>query len=78
MRVVLDGKSVAVGMFAGAALVAGLGAVQQERAEVGRFEIEATRSGTSSATAYVLDTATGQVWSGNRAEFFNAKVGVAE
>jgi hypothetical protein len=65
-------------LLAAAAIVAALGAVQQERAEVVRFEIETTRSGTSSATAYVLDAATGQVWASQRVEFFNPKIGVAE
>ena len=78
MQLVLDGKSLAVGVFAGAALVAGLGAVQNERGEAGRFKIEAAGSGTGSVTAHVLDTATGQVWSGNRADFFKAKLGASE
>jgi hypothetical protein len=61
MRLVLDGKSVAVGVLAGAALVAGIGAAQNERPEVGRFQIAAAgKSGET--TGYVVDTATGQVW----------------
>lgn len=60
MRLSLDGKSVAVGLFAGAALVASIGAAQNDSPEVGRFQIAA--AGGPIAYAYVLDTATGKVW----------------
>jgi len=61
MRLVLDGKSVAVGLFAGAALVAGLGAVQNEQPQTGRFQVE-TAGTDNDVIAYVVDTATGRVW----------------
>lgn len=63
MRLVLDGKSAAVGVFAGAALVAGIGAARADKPEpqVGRFLVEAAGS-NAATTAYVVDTVTGQVW----------------
>jgi len=61
MRLVLDGKSVAVGLFAGAALVASLGAMQKDEPQVGRFQIAGT-GGQSGGDAYVVDTATGRIW----------------
>jgi hypothetical protein len=75
MRLDLDGKSVAVGVFSGAALVAALGAVQNGEPPVGRYRIEAAGNGRGSVDAFVLDTATGQVWRHTRAEFFNPKIG---
>ena len=66
MRLVLDGKSVTVGLFAGAALVAGLGAAElaessPDRPQVGRYQV-AAGGGPSGPDAYPIDTATGQVW----------------
>jgi len=61
MRLVLDGKSLLIGGFAGAALVASLGAMQKGEPQVGRFQIAGT-GGQSGGDAYVVDTATGRVW----------------
>ena len=61
MRLVLDGKSLLVGGFAGAALVASLGAMQNGEPQVGRFQIDAEPDGDYGTTAYVVDTATGRM-----------------
>ena len=77
---VLDTKSLAVGAFAGAALIAGLGAVQQQEPQIGRFQISAEHSGD----AFVVDTATGRVWTDRQAttnagrEFLKPKLNVPE
>ena len=73
MRLILDGKSVVVGLFAGAALVASLGAMQRDTPQVGRFQIAAGER------AYVVDTATGRVWMehippGTRGDFIGTKM----
>jgi len=62
MRVVLDGKSVLIGGFAGVALVASLGAMQRDALQAGRFQIDAEPEPSAGTNAYVLDTATGRVW----------------
>ena len=59
MRLVLDGKSVAVGVIAEVALVAGLGAAQN--ATVGRYAVAAVE-GAGSPSVYVIDTASAEVW----------------
>ena len=61
MRLILDGKSLLIGGFAAVALVASLGAMQNREPQVGRFQIAGT-GGQSGGNAYVVDTATGQVW----------------
>lgn len=61
MKFVLDGKSLAVGLFAGAAIAAGIGAVQLEEPQVGRFQTSVGGS-EGKVYAYVVDTATGKVW----------------
>lgn len=77
MQFTLDGKSLAVGMFAGVAFVAGLGAMQSQDTEIGRFQITSARATNTRAEAFVVDTATGQVWSSGRStnEFFDKKLG---
>ena len=75
MRLSFDGKSVVVGLFAGAALVAGFGAAQNGQPPVGRFEVEAVTTGTGSYHAYVVDTATGQVWEYGNQRFGLSKLG---
>jgi hypothetical protein len=77
MQFTLDGKSLAVGTFAGAALVAGLGAMQSQDSEVRPFQITSARSGNTSAEAFIVDTATGQAWSSSRSsrEFYAKKLG---
>lgn len=70
-------KSLLLGLFAGAAGVAALAAGYPggpEPAVAGRYEVEATGNGTGVATAYVIDTATGQVWISNDAEFAKPKL----
>ena len=76
MRLSLDGKSLAVGVFAGVAFVAAFGAMQNTGPEAGRFQMEAAGD-QRDTTAYVLDTATGQVWreSGSNADFLRPKPG---
>ena len=60
MRLSLDGKSLAVGLFAGAASVAAFGAAQNS--SVGRFAIAATRGEGPDSQVYVIDTTTAEVW----------------
>lgn len=111
MRLSLDGKSLVIGSLAGAALVAGVGAMQPdgrsgirgpkpegvelpgapadgfgrqpEEAQptargagaAGRFQIEAVTSGTGTYHAYLIDTATGQVWEYGSQRFALPKLG---
>lgn len=76
MRLSFDGKSVAVGVFAGAALVAGFGAAQNDSPQVGRYQVAAAGNG---GIGYVVDTATGQVWKEyTSAGFSDAKVGAGK
>lgn len=60
MRLVLDGKSLLIGVFAGAALVAGMGAMQN--VQVGRYAIAAGRGPTGGPSVYVIDTQSAEVW----------------
>ena len=85
MRFGVHGRSLALGLVLGGAAVAGLGAAQAERdPAAGRFELVV--EGEGNVFAYVLDTATGQVWkestSGNMLirndSFAKAKLGAAE
>jgi len=57
MRLTIDGKSVAVGVFAGVAFVSGLGASQDDSLKAGRYGIAASEQGVFS-----IDTATREVW----------------
>lgn len=77
-----DGRSFAIGAFAGAVCVAAFGAAQTPTPEVGRFQISAARAGSTNSDAYVVDTVTGQVWSndsGHREKaFYVPKLGASE
>ncbi len=75
MRLSLDGRSLAIGVFAGAAAVAGFGAAQAEKPEAGRFQVAATVGPGGVPFAYVADTATGQVWREDGVGFADDKSG---
>ncbi len=83
MRLAVDGKSLLIGTFAGAALVASLGALQKGEPAAGRYQVAAAGM-TGETTAYVVDTATGEVWRENPStlkhavEFLKPKLGPAE
>lgn len=70
----LDVKSLVIGLLLGLLVAVGLGAAQaiqpDVRPIVDRFEIEAGETGR----AYVLDTATGQVWEIGNADFHKPKL----
>ena len=74
MKRMLDLKSVAAGLLLGLLLAVGIGATQAipdgTRPIVDRFQIEAGDGGA----VYVLDTATGQVWSVGQAGFAGPKL----
>ena len=74
MKPRLDVKSVALGLLLGLLLAVGIGATQAlpdgTRPIVERFQIEAGDGGVG----YVLDTATGQVWSAGQAGFAGPKL----
>ena len=74
MKRVLDLKSLAVGLLLGLLLAIGIGAAQgipdRTRPLVDRFQIESGDGGA----VYVLDTATGQVWSAGQAGFAGPKL----
>src|SRR5687768_8761288 len=55
MRLVLDSKSLLVGAFAGAALVAGIGAADNGGGEVGRYQIAASAQ-PGARQVYLIDT----------------------
>jgi hypothetical protein len=77
MRLTLDGKSLLVGAFGGAALVASVAAGVPDIPQgpvVGRFRVEAAGSGTGSVTGYLVDTVTGQVWASHHDSFYDAKI----
>ena len=84
MQLSLDGKSLALGLFAGAALVAGIGAAQNDPPQPGRFQIAAAGSDADRYRAYLVDTVTGEVWGepqeyqkDQHAAFFKPKAGLA-
>ena len=74
MKRVLDLKSLAIGLVLGLLLAVGIGATQPiqdgTRPIVDRFQIEAGDGGA----VYVLDTATGQVWSVGQTGFAGPKL----
>ena len=70
MRLSREWRFAAVGVFAGAALVAGLGAEEPTAKtdgppQVGRFQVATSASDGGRFAAFVVDTATGQVWTMN-------------
>lgn len=73
MQRVIEWRSLLLGISLGILLVVGVGAVQQDRSEVGRFDIEA-----DGAHAYVIDTATGQIWKQGGTSFYEPKIRHAE
>lgn len=76
MQFQLDSKSMLAGTIAGAGLIAALGAVQQPQPSFGRFMIES--SGAGNSRAYVLDSATGQVWESTSLGFHSSKLDAKE
>lgn len=74
MQRMLDLKSVVVGLLLGLLVAVGIGAAQEipvgARPIVNRFQIEAGDGGA----VYVLDTASGQVWSAGQAGFAGPKL----
>ena len=56
-----NSKNLVVGLMLGVIITASLGATLNHDQEIGRYQISAG----DSSDAYVLDTATGQVWSRN-------------
>jgi len=73
MKTNLSLKSFAVGLLAGGLLFTAFGATTTPQSgQLGRFQISAAGTGV----AYVVDTATGQVWSNtiNSGEFPLSKV----
>jgi hypothetical protein len=74
MRPALEVRSLIIGLLLGMLVVIGIGAAQAipdgVRPVVDRFQIEAGDGGA----VYVLDTATGQVWTVGQAGFASPKL----
>ena len=69
MRVEVHGKSLLLGLALGAAIVGGIAAKSPDpRLPAGRFEMH-TVVNDKGIAAYVLDTATGQVWNSQNSSF---------
>jgi hypothetical protein len=74
MRHTWDSKSLLAGLLLGLLVAIGLGAAQAIppgiRPAVDRFEIETGDGGR----AYILDTATGQLWQAGQPDFLSPKL----
>lgn len=66
-------RGFAFGLALGLAALAGFGAANLQRDEVGRYQITAAAAGDGALGGYIVDTVTGQAWTNRTPEFFEAK-----
>jgi hypothetical protein len=68
-----DLRGFAFGVSISLAVLAGFGAANLQRDEIGRYQVAAAQAGEGDLGGYILDTVTGEAWTNKTPQFFEAK-----
>ena len=68
-----DLRGFAFGLLIGLAALAGFGAANLQRGDIGRYQVCAAQAAEGDLGGYIVDTVTGQAWTSASPRFFEEK-----